>query len=721
MLSFSTQRLSTAILLLLSSCFVYSLPASHHTTSTASLANTVPNCAFECTEKLIEIQWPTSVCPDRSEIDCFCKTNTASGYTLGESILGCMLSYCPQDVISASTSVGYSICKGVAGAIPNTHSTLTATLMTETSSPTAVTLTSASSFDLTSFAESTSSLSDTSTTSPPSSTLTSILPHLTTFQSPVGTGTEPVTSGLSSDAPASSSPTPTPGGGDDSNKSLNAGSVVGVSVVSGLSGFFLVGVAIFFCYRKMKSKRKENKDRDYFEIGGVMSEPLGFGDTPPRRPTLRPKPPPKPANQDTETSRLMSPFERRPRPPNPAVVVTEAGDGDHGNEGRRNMEGLGQIGHAPPDFDVKDSPQKFSTFPRTPSDLSPDKPEYGLYPEPLRWDRKYSRPASETTTFEEDVPRPRSFPSNGYPNFSGLIGPRPYIPRRLIPGLPANPRAMLQGFGPRDPSSPKRSQDNLMKPVFLNPEPKPRFSFDASDGEQSSHHTRPQSFHPGDYVDDYWQGSDNSQPQVGQPSSRFYGQAINHKQPEENPNAGFETIDIHRGPEYHRTSRHSGFIRPLTPVREVRTPTRNLSNSNIPDRIGYSNGSPPERTPRLPVTPDPAREIVSRPRIVRQHDIKRVEIRRGKPHQQQQQQSKEPMNMPYSPEDYWPDSSRCSASLDGSCTSATPATSSRLSGGFGYPVEKTITRKPANRESPLEHNLTPSRRGGDLILRVDAF
>ena len=89
---------------------------------------------------------------------------------------------------------------------------------------------------------------------------------------------------LSSDATASSSPTPTPGGGD-SNNSLNAGSVVGVSVVSGLSGFFLVGVAIFFCYRKLMSKRREGKGRDYFEIGGVMSEPLGFGDIPPRRPT----------------------------------------------------------------------------------------------------------------------------------------------------------------------------------------------------------------------------------------------------------------------------------------------------------------------------------------------------------------------------------------------------------------------------------------------------
>ena len=716
MLSFSTQRLSTAILLLVSSCSVYSLPASHDTTSTASLANTVPNCAFECTEKLIEMQWPKSVCSDRSEINCFCKTNTASGYTLGEIVLGCMLSFCPQDVISASSSVGYSICKGVAGAVPNTHSTLTATLMTETSSPTAGTVTSSSSSDMTSSVESTSSLSETSTTSPTlSSIITSTLPHITTFQSPVGTGTEPVTPALSSDATASSSPTPTPGGGGDSN-SLNAGSVVGVSVVSGLSGFFLVGVAIFFCYRKLKSKRREGKGRDYFEIGGVMSEPLGFGDIPPRRPTPRPKPPPKPANQDTETSRLMSPFERRPGPPNPAVVVTEADDGDHGDDGRRD------VGRTLPNLDMKDSPQMFYTYPRTPSDLSPDKPEYGLYPEPLRWDRKYSRPASETTTFEEDVSRPRSFPSHGYSNFSGLIGPRPYIPRRLIPGLPANPRAMLQGFGPRDPSPPKRSrsQDNLTKPVYLNPEPKTQFSFDAVDGDQTSHHTRPQSFHAGDYVDDYWQGSGNSQPQVGLPSSRFYGQAINQRQPEENPNTGFETIDIHRGPESHRASRHSGFIRPLTPVREVSTPTRNLPSNNIPDRIGYSNGSPPERTPRIPVTPDPAREIVSRPRIVRQHDIKRVEIRRGKPPQHQQQQSKESI-MPYSPEDYWPESSRCSATLDGSCTSATPATSSRLSGGFGYPVEKTITRKPANRESPLEHNLTPSRRGGDLILRVDAF
>lgn len=706
-------RISTTVLILV----LFPLLDFVSSAPNFSLARTVPDCAFSCAERFLESQFPTSECPNRSNTDCFCKMKTDNGYTLGEGILQCILSYCSDDVVAESGNDVYKICDGVKGAVSKTHASIIATLVPGVTS-------SAVSGDTTtptiSASGTTASGFETSVTSP----------VLTTFQSPVSTtgleGVASATSGATESQSQSPSTTPEANGDEDQDSnSLSAGGVVGVSLASGLSGSFLIGIAIFFWWRKMRRKRKEADDAHYFEIGGRMTEPPDFDTPRPRLPTpgpnsYRPRPPPKSPDQipTTETSRLMSPFLPGPRPANsnsnPAVVVTDVDDDYHHDGGGGLGEDPDRTAHAFPPFvfDEVDTPRNVPATQRTRSDqLLPEKPE--LLPEPLNWDRpRPSRANSDAITmFEEDVPRPKDHPFNGYPNFSGPLGPRPMNSKRPIAGLPANPRAMMYGFGSQDHLPPKRTQDSLLKPTYLQPEARPSSFIAATPGRCS------QSSMSDDDYDDYysnWQDYDTNQPR---PPARIANRRSYPSPSTESwSNTGFDFRSL----ESPRIFRHSGIFKPLTPVREEsRTPARSLSNPSPQDRIGYSTGSPQQRfyhpSPQTPNL-DPTCEVVSRPRIVRQHDIKRVEIRRGK----SREVNTPVMSSPYSPDDYWNEPSRNSLTQVTTAGSSAMTTPTSLSVGTSMPpVEKTITRKPAKRQSLLERNLTPSREGADLILRVE--
>ncbi|KGO71838.1 hypothetical protein PITC_028410 [Penicillium italicum] len=110
----------------------------------------------------------------------------------------------------------------------------------------------------------------------------------------------------------------------------------------------------------------------------------------------------------------------------------------------------------------------------------------------------------------------------------------------------------------------------------------------------------------------------------------------------------------------------------------------------------------------------PGSEIVSRPRIVRGNDIKRVQIRNS---------PRPPSEVvaPFCPDDLWLERGRTIA----------PPRSRELSGELPYPSDtfpgavhypdspKKKVGAVSNGVSPTSRNLTPSRRGDDLILRVD--
>ncbi|CEL07482.1 hypothetical protein ASPCAL10639 [Aspergillus calidoustus] len=731
-------------------------------TTVISLLDLMPKCASQCIENFISTEYPRNACARGCDLDYLCTTNTTSGYTLGEGALRCSLSLCSMEVAMSFDT--YSICDSVPGALPQTHPTIVATIA-PTVNPTS-TATRPTTI-ITAEPETTDTRTTTiSTTTKMNSTPTAV----TTFQTPVSTtDSTPDPSSTETDEPTFTSPetspsatTSDPPAAPARGSGLNSGAVIGVSVASGLAGFFILGVIIFFCSRRIR--RRNAQDREFFEIGGHMAEPLDFS-FPPRRPPMGPRPTPGTQNTDAEDARLVPPAE--PGYQHPAVTVTEPEaeyDYERMRAGLTDRSGIQSSSNL--EFDAASSISS-----RTVSDLLPDKPTYELYPRPLRWSQhKKSRPSSTATYFEEEnPPAQRNLPSPSLQHFVFTGSTDRSSNRPHMAGLPANPRAMKYGFGPGPNQLPTtKGPDHGKKPVYAAAKeniPPSRQAAIHRSSSSSSASPYQQSAHIDydDNIDNYWPSTDAGfvgarviQPQRAQqnvpqppPHSSFHSAGAKRNSFGDYPGYDFESLDYNGdgtglglGPSRH-TSRHSGSFRPLTPVREIRTPTGEVqktldnpfntpSKSNKPARYhppGPSSLSAP------PTQPGPAQEIVSRPRIVRQDDIKRVQIRRGKP-------SPKEVTVPYCPDDYWhePESSEAQAQVQHQHQPSSfggPSSGGREQAGpWGYitprqsgdysnkyapaaPGGKGNLGMPKKKPAPMERNLTPSRRGQDLILQVD--
>ncbi|OQD86978.1 hypothetical protein PENANT_c006G04324 [Penicillium antarcticum] len=124
---------------------------------------------------------------------------------------------------------------------------------------------------------------------------------------------------------------------------------------------------------------------------------------------------------------------------------------------------------------------------------------------------------------------------------------------------------------------------------------------------------------------------------------------------------------------------------------------------------------PPQQSPLPSTSTLPAgSEIVSKPRIVKGKDIKRVQIRNS---------PRPPSEViaPYCPDDLWLERGKTMAPLKSRDPSGElPYPSDHFPGDVHYPDSpKKKIGTVDNRVSPTSRNLTPSRRGQDLILRVD--
>src|SRR6266536_2712464 len=95
-----------------------------------SLIDVIPSCSSSCLEYFVIFNYPPYACPNTQDIECLCSTNTTAGLTLGEAALRCVVSDC-SGLVDAN-SQAYSVCSGVPNALPNTHSTITATIMAAT-------------------------------------------------------------------------------------------------------------------------------------------------------------------------------------------------------------------------------------------------------------------------------------------------------------------------------------------------------------------------------------------------------------------------------------------------------------------------------------------------------------------------------------------------------------------------------------------------------------
>jgi hypothetical protein len=104
----------------------------------------IPSCAQTCFSSFVQANFPISVCSSTPSLDCLCSHNSTSGYTVGEGALQCIISednVGPCQGVNATSNVvtdAYNMCFGKASALPNTHATITATLVVQTSAPSIV-------------------------------------------------------------------------------------------------------------------------------------------------------------------------------------------------------------------------------------------------------------------------------------------------------------------------------------------------------------------------------------------------------------------------------------------------------------------------------------------------------------------------------------------------------------------------------------------------------
>ncbi|KAI1389641.1 uncharacterized protein F4822DRAFT_206984 [Hypoxylon trugodes] len=109
----------------------------------------VPICAQPCLESFISGNYPSTSCTSNPTLQCLCPEKSNSGYTLGEGALQCISAETQQGVCDRNITGGsvqhdaYLMCSGISNALPNTHATLTATIVNSpTGGPGSIILTS---------------------------------------------------------------------------------------------------------------------------------------------------------------------------------------------------------------------------------------------------------------------------------------------------------------------------------------------------------------------------------------------------------------------------------------------------------------------------------------------------------------------------------------------------------------------------------------------------
>ena len=92
----------------------------------AQLQATVPECAINCLQSFVLNNYQSHDCGITANLNLLCTTQTISGLTIGEGSLQCVISSCLN--ANLQTQSGYTICDGMADAIPNLADTITATI-----------------------------------------------------------------------------------------------------------------------------------------------------------------------------------------------------------------------------------------------------------------------------------------------------------------------------------------------------------------------------------------------------------------------------------------------------------------------------------------------------------------------------------------------------------------------------------------------------------------
>ncbi|KAJ6005005.1 hypothetical protein N7540_012804 [Penicillium herquei] len=653
-------RILLAVLPLFALCTASS-NASNETN--AELWDMIPDCARNCTENFIKTNYLSSSCAD-TDYKCLCRTETVSTLTLGEAAIECAYALCSESIRESTKA--YHICDSVSGALSETHSTLTATTFASTLSRTttdvSATTTESSTSSTTSTtstshhaeATSTSESSRTSTSTTESSTKSSQTALITSFHASTisGSGEYPHTiSSFMSTSTSTNSSAPTDG---SSGSSVSAGTVIGVSVVSGVAGCFIIGVAVFYGAKRWRKNHRVEQDSEVGDDGPSefpeesLSRETSFDPDPGAGPSASGALPPR---QELEVSQVpRQPPVFHPTSQYPPRFAT--GSGIRLVDSPRD-ENNQRIGFAVTSESVWGGSPRTVDSQHTLAELPPIRTP-GLCPQPLRVSH---RPSSGETLFEEDGTQTTI--EKKLPDLPSTRGAKSKLPNPT-PGLPPNPRALKQGFR----ASQFRRPANQRKPAPTQPQ-SPRET-PAGPRERKLG------------------------PPFSATSSRVRRSIASNSS--SGPNYSSESSD------------HTSNTFATTP------PFSTAQVRFVTDQPPTNPQPPASKPPSDPTAPAP--NIVSRPRVVRGDDIKRI----------QPGSSPRPPSevvVPYCPEDFWLERGR-SKGHSRTVSAELPYPSEAFPGRVLYP--SSPQRRPGDaprRVSPSSRNLTPSRRGDDLILSVD--
>ncbi|KAI0184330.1 hypothetical protein EV127DRAFT_239688 [Xylaria flabelliformis] len=313
------------------------IAASRYVGLGGDIASLVPTCAQSCLLSFIESNYPTIDCGTDFTLPCLCPAQSISGFTIGEAALECLFGYIQigqcdeQDGDGAAPARVLHMCSGQDNALPNTHATLTATLVIPpsgtpsllpppTSSKTTLITSSTSTSTRTTSRTTTSMPSITATpSSSPATTsmvMTSFLTSSPTVSSTLSsTSISTSISTSSSTSSSTTSPTSLPVSEPSPTTRLAPAQIAGISV--GVAGAIAIAVGAIILARCLRRRRYPDADSEKGFLENNDSTG-GFDSFGPRNSHIFHISPPL-----FRTSQYHPDVVPRPAPPAPQVVQPE--------------------------------------------------------------------------------------------------------------------------------------------------------------------------------------------------------------------------------------------------------------------------------------------------------------------------------------------------------------------------------------------------------------
>ncbi|KAI5860115.1 hypothetical protein GGS23DRAFT_599765 [Durotheca rogersii] len=203
----------------------------------------VPACAQPCLTSFVKSNYPPTDCAANPTLSCICSEQSTSGYTIGEGALQCISveierGVCDQNLTSSAKRNAYVMCSGIEGALPNTHTTLTATVVSDADGGSG-----------------------------------------TILASPAGSGSTGILSTTASEGPAPSSAgqdagsTATNGAGNP--EPASAGSLTTIQIVGivvGVVGVIIITLAAIFIARCIRKRKYPDPERAFVPIDDERSK-----------------------------------------------------------------------------------------------------------------------------------------------------------------------------------------------------------------------------------------------------------------------------------------------------------------------------------------------------------------------------------------------------------------------------------------------------------------